>query len=119
MAEGKLPLLKRGSQPKAAEPKEVPVFDPDRLAAQVVSEGRACFVQGKHLFRIGGGYVGEAPEYQWYITTPEMEENNRRAKARQKAKVIGPTAKPAQMPEKAVQVLRENAQALAAEGYAE
>jgi len=122
MAGGKLPLLKRGPKPvetTAAEPKrEVPVFHPERLAAQAAWSGGSCFVQGKNMFSLKGAYIGEAPEHLWYITTPEQEENNRKAQLRKKA-ALAPRAKEGAVPSKVIELARENARALAAEAYAE
>lgn len=116
------PLLKLGAKkaPPAEQPKEVPVFDPDRLAAQVGTENGAYFVQGKNLFSLKGVFVKEAPENLWYITTEEQEANNRKAKARSRANVIHlPRSNEAAIPDKVVEIARENARALAAEMHAE
>lgn len=126
MADGTLSLLKRTPKqpPKVAEqpaaPKELPVFYPDNLAAQVGTDGGSYFVQGKNLFSLKGAFVSEAPEHLWYVTTPQQEENNRRTKARGKAAIVHSAAAPApSVPEKVVNMARENARALAAEAHAE
>jgi hypothetical protein len=122
MAGGKLPLLKRGPQrveTATPEPKrEVPVFHPERLAAQAAWSGGSCFVQGKNMFSLKGAFISEAPEHLWYITTPEQEENNRRVQLRKKA-ATAPRTKEGAVPAKVIELARENARALAAEAYAE
>ena len=69
--------------PAVATPLVTPVFNPERLAVQTYSaEGGMGFIQGKNLFGSSGVFIREVPEGQWYITTPEQEENNRKARAR-------------------------------------
>lgn len=105
-------------------PAEVPVFDPERLAVQTYSaEGGQGFIQGKNHFSSSGKFIREMPEAQWYITTPEQEKNNRRARARQRQIFGRPAAstktfEPA-IPAKLLKDARENMQALAAERWAE
>jgi hypothetical protein len=127
-------LSKRGSSlsltprevvpaPEPAKPAEMPVFDPERLAVQTYSaEGGMGFIQGKNFFGANGRFIREAPESQWYICTPEQEENNRRARARQR-QIFGKKAAPAQntpsLPLKLLQAARENSVAAAAEAFAE
>jgi hypothetical protein len=101
----------------------LPVFDPERLAVQSYSaEGGMGFIQGKNLFGASGKFVRELPESAWYITTPVQEENNRKARARQR-QIFGQKAGEARnvpaLPIKLLNMLRENTRALAAESLAE
>jgi hypothetical protein len=115
------PLLKLGAKKEAQpEPKDVPVFDPDALAAQAGTDSGTYFVQGKNLFTLKGVFVKEAPENLWYITTPQQEANNRAAKARQRASAVFNTRSEAQaVPDKVLEMAKENARAFAAESHAE
>jgi hypothetical protein len=121
MAGGARPLLKLGAKIEAQPvPKDVPVFEPDRLSAQVGTDGGAYFVQGKNLFSLKGVFVKEAPENLWYVTTPEQEANNRKAKSRARAAVVNlPSSREPQLPDRVVEAARENARAYAAEALAE
>ena len=114
------PLLKLGAKKAPPQPpKEVPVFDPDRLAAQVGTENGSYFVQGKNLFSLKGVFVKEAPENLWYVTTEKQEADNRAKKARQRASIVHAPRAEAQVPDKVIEIVQENARALAAEAYAE
>jgi hypothetical protein len=120
--EGTLTLRKRAAAP--AQPgAPMPVFDPDRLAVQTYSaEGGQGFIQGKNYFSSNGKFIREVPEAQWYITTPEQEENNRKARARYR-QVFGrkanvPANDPA-MPKSLLEASRENAHARNAERLAD
>ena len=111
------------SRPAVAIPLVTPVFDPERLAVQSYSpEGGMGFVQGKNFFSASGKFVRELPESAWYITTPIQEENNRKARARQRQifgrKAGSPNNAPA-LPVKLLNALHENARASAAEALAE
>lgn len=117
MAGGARPLLKLGAKAPAA-PKETPVFFPDRLAAQVGTDGGSYFVQGKNLFSMKGAFVKEAPENLWYFPTEVQEAQNRAKKARARAAIIHAPREEA-IPDKVVEIARENARALAAEAHAE
>lgn len=104
----------------APEPAVVPVFDPEALAVQTYGEGGLGFVQGKNFFTSGGKFVKTLPEGQWYKTTPEMEANNRKARAKQRAMFAGKSApKGPQLPDKLIDIARENSRVLAAESLAE
>lgn len=118
---GQRPLLKLGAKVAAPEPaKDVPVFYPDNLSAQVGTDGGNYFVQGKNLFTVKGVFVKEAPENLWYLPTPQQEANNRAAKSRQRAaQVFAPRAEAQAVPDKVLDAARENARALAAEAHAE
>jgi hypothetical protein len=110
-------------QPEVSKPVEVPVFDPERLAVQSYSsEGGSGFIQGKNFFNSIGKFIREVPESQWYITTPEQEENNRKARARTR-QMFGTKAAPAKnapaLPHKLLKAAHENAVAAAAEALAE
>jgi hypothetical protein len=104
-------------------PKFDPVFDPERLAVQSYSaEGGMGFIQGKNFFNASGKFVREMPESAWYVTTPEMEENNRRARARQRqifGRKTGEAHNGPALPLKLLNAARENARASAAESLAE
>lgn len=107
----------------APEPVETPVFDPERLAVQSYSaEGGMGFIQGKNLFSSSGTFIRELPEAAWYVTTPEMEENNRKARARNRQifsrRSVDAISAPA-LPAKLLSMSRENTRALAAESLAE
>lgn len=128
MAGAVRPLLKLGAKVAASEPavqtksvpKDVPVFYPDRLAAQVGTDSGTYFVQGKNLFTLKGAFVEEAPENLWYITTEKQEANNRQAKSRARAAITHLPASSAQaVPDRVIEAARENARALAAEVHAE
>ena len=109
--------------PAVAIPLVAPVFDPERLAVQSYSaEGGLGFIQGKNLFTSTGKFLQEVPEAQWYITTPVQEENNRKARARQRqifGKKAGVTQSGPALPAKLIQAARENSMAAAAEALAE
>lgn len=96
-----------------------PVFNPERLAAQVCTDRGACFVQGKYLFTLKGVFVGEAPKELWYLPTAEQEENNRKARAKFRAREIAKRVPKPAIPDKVIEASRENAQARAAEEWAE
>jgi hypothetical protein len=105
----------------APVPQEVPVYDPERLAAQVSTDsGRACFVQGKSLFTMKGAYLGEAERHHWYFPSEVEEENNRRTQARKRmiGKIAAKATAPS-LPQKVLDAQRENAMALAAEQSSE
>lgn len=114
---------KKKTEPAVAAAPPEPVFDPERLAVTTYSaEGGAGFIQGKNMFARTGKFLGEAPQHLWYITTPEQEENNRRARARQRMKFsthVNAAVNRAAIPDKLLDVARENARALAAEAFAE
>lgn len=121
MAGGARPLLKLGAKSAPESAQDVPVYYPDNLAAQVGTDNGTFFVQGKNLFTLKGVFVEEAPENLWYITTPQQEANNRKAKARSRAAVVNlPRSSESQaVPDKVMDAMRENARALAAEAHAE
>jgi hypothetical protein len=104
------------------EPAETPVYDPEALAVQTYGAEGAGFIQGKNFFTANGKFIREVPKEQWYITTPEQEANNRKARAKQRAmfagKGVAVRARPA-IPEKLLDASRENARAFAAETLAE
>lgn len=110
--------------PRPAAPVEVPVFDPELLAVQTYSaEGGPGFIQGKNFFNSTGKFLREAPEALWYITTPVQEENNRRARARQRqifgVKAGAPKNNESALPATLLAISRENALVRAAESLAE
>lgn len=104
-------------------PEVVPVFDPEALAVQSYSaEGGLCFIQGKSLFTQAGNFLRALPESQWYVTTPEMEANNRKARAKQRAMFMGKgiAAKGgSSVPDTLLEAAKENARAFRAEALAE
>ncbi len=102
-------------------PAEVPVFDPEMLACETYGDGGKGFIQGKNYFTAAGKFVRELPKEQWYICTPEMERNNKIARSRWKAKTHqhGPVAAGANIPDKLLQISRENARVSAAESLSE
>jgi hypothetical protein len=110
-------------RPAVATPLVTPIFDPERLAVQSYSaEGGMGFIQGKNFFNASGRFVRELPESAWYVTTPEMEENNRRARARQRqvfGRKVGESHNAPALPLKLLNAARENARASAAESLAE
>ena len=118
--------LRRGSAPTAPRPSfvevETPVFDPEALAVQTYGDAGLGFVQGKNYFTAAGTFVRELPEAQWYVTTPEMEANNRKARAKWRALTMGKQlaakVSPA-IPDKLIEAARENALAYSAEALAE
>jgi hypothetical protein len=122
---GRLPPLDEPVDVPIPMPKPLvePVFDPERLAVQSYSaEGGMGFVQGKNFFTSTGKFVRELPESAWYITTPEQEENNRKARARQRqifGKKAGTPDNAPALPTKVLNALRENGRAAAAEALAE
>ena len=107
--------------PAPAKPRVIPVFDPELLAVETYGDGGAGFIQGKNYFTRAGAFVRELPEAQWYVTTPEMERNNKIARAKWRAMTRGSAAaqRGANVPDKLVKIARENAQVLAAEALAE
>jgi hypothetical protein len=111
------------SSPAVAIPLVTPVFDPERLAVQSYSaEGGMGFIQGKNFFTSAGKFVREMPEAQWYVTTPEQEENNRKDRARHRqlfGKRAGAAHNAPALPPKLLQAARENSRAAAAEAWAE
>ena len=102
-------------------PAAVPVFDPELLAVETYGDGGAGFIQGKNYFTRSGAFVRELPKEQWYVTTPEMERNNKLARAKWRAvtRQNVATKRGADIPDKLLQVSRENARARAAEALAE
>jgi len=127
MADGALPRLGRKPAapakpaPAPQAPAEVPVYDPNKCAQLV---GGLGLVQGKNVFHEHGGhgFIREAPKEHWYFLTPEQERNYsiQMAKQRQAMSPLSRrSAPPPAMPEKLVQIARENAQAAAAEAYSE
>jgi hypothetical protein len=104
------------------EPVKTPVFDPERLAVQSYSGAAQGFIQGKNFFGPTGNFIRELPESEWYITTPEQEENNRRARARARQlisrRAVDALNTPA-LPDKLLSIARENTRAFAAEALAE
>jgi hypothetical protein len=107
--------------PAPAKPVVIPVFDPEMLAVETYGDGGIGFIQGKNYFTRGGAFVRELPEAQWYLTTPEMERNNKIARAKWRAVTRGSAQaqRAANVPDKLVQISRENARVLAAEALAE
>jgi hypothetical protein len=109
--------------PVMFEPEVVtPIFDPERLAVQSYSGAAQGFIQGKNFFGPTGNFIRELPEAEWYITTAEQEENNRKARARQRqlfGKKPGEASNAPGLPAKLLTMARENTRALAAEGLAE
>jgi hypothetical protein len=105
----------------APEPAEMPVYDPEALAVQTYSDGGAGLIQGKNLFTSHGTFVKVLSEAQWYLTTPEQEANNRKARAKQRAMFAGrgTARKGPQLPDKLLDISRENSRVLAAESLAE
>ena len=120
-AETSGPADEAKAEPAVATP-SVPVFDPEALAVTTYGDGGAGFIQGKNYFTAAGKFVRELPKEQWYITTPEMERNNKIARAKWRAmrhgKQAGRPGGPA-IPEKLLEVHKENSRALAAEALAE
>jgi len=118
----KKPAVEAPAEAPPAAPAEVPVFDPERLAVSTYGDGGAGFIQGKNYFTAAGVFVRELPKEQWYITTPEMERNNQIARAKwralthQRAPFVH---RGADIPDKLLQVSRENARVLAAESLSE
>ena len=108
--------------PAPPAPAAIPVFDPEALAVTTYGDGGAGFIQGKNYFTAAGKFVRELPKEQWYLTTPEMERNNKIARAKWRAmrhgKQAGRPGGPA-IPEKLLEVHKENSRALAAEALAE
>jgi hypothetical protein len=105
----------------APEPEVIPVFDPEALAVQTYGDAGSGFIQGKNYFTAHGKFVRELPKEQWYLTTSEMEANNRKARAKQRAMFAGkgaPRQGPA-LPDKLLDISRENSRVLAAESLAE
>jgi hypothetical protein len=97
-----------------------PVYDPEALAQQVSSEGGPRLVQGKNLFSPSGQFIRELPEGEWYVTTPEMEANNRKARAKQRAQRAGKgLVDLAKLPDDVLKIQKERAQILAAEALGE
>lgn len=118
------PLEKLRPEPEpVADVVADPVFDPEALAVQTYGDAGAGFIQGKNYFTSAGKFIRELPKAQWYVTTPEMERNNRIARAKQRARFAGrgdPARRPAaDIPEQLLRVQRENAQVLRAESLAE
>jgi hypothetical protein len=124
--------LRRGSAPGLSrlhggplvdllpEPAEVPVYDPEALAQQVSSENGPRLVQGKNLFSPSGQFIRELPAGEWYVTTPEMEANNRKARAKQRAQRSGKgLVDLAKLPDDVLKIQKERAQILAAEALGE
>lgn len=110
----------RSSEPLPA-PAALPVFDPESLAASTYGDSGAGFIQGKNYFTTAGVFVRELPKEQWYITTPEMERNNKIARAKWRAMTnrSGTVKRGAAIPDKLLTISRENARVLAAEALAE
>jgi len=106
--------------PAVATP-PVPVFDPEALAVTTYGDHGAGFIQGKNYFTAAGHFVRELPKEQWYITTPEMERNNKIARAKWRAKTHAKLARQvtAAIPDKLLEAHKENSLALAAESLAE
>jgi hypothetical protein len=117
MAGGTLPLLKKGVKP-APKPAEVPVFYPERLATQAITDAGTYFVQGKNLFSLKGTFIREAPEAMWQTFTPEEEAANRQVQAKRRA-AVGIKPERASVPAGVLEISKENAKALAAEANAE
>lgn len=119
MAREVLGLTKKASPPPA--PKEVPVFDPESLAVTTYGDAGSGYIQGKNYFTSTGVFVRELPEAQWYLTTPEMERNNRIARAKWRAKTAGrgDPSRHANVPDKVMEISRERAQMARAEALAE
>jgi hypothetical protein len=116
--------LRRGSAPGVPfvykEPAETPVYDPEALAQQVSSEVGPRLVQGKNLFSPSGQFIRELPEGEWYVTTPEQEANNRKARAKQRAARGGKgLVDLAKLPDDVLKIQKERAQILAAEALGE
>lgn len=116
--------LRRGSAPGVPfvykEPVEAPVYDPEALAQQVSSEVGPRLIQGKNLFSPSGQFIRELPEGEWYVTTPEQEANNRKARAKQRARAAGRgNVDRAALPDDVLKIQKERAQILAAEALGE
>lgn len=120
-AAGEAALIEAGLKRKEEEAL-IPVFFPERLAAQVGSgSGMPCFVQGDNLFSLQGKYIGKAPQHLEYWPTEEQEAINRRTKARQRQALnrVPQRGGDAPLPKSTLDAQRENARALAAETLAE
>jgi len=118
MAGGTLPLIKRPAKAASAEPapapaKPAPVYDPEMCSMHVGN----LLLQGKNYFTRAGTFVREAPKEEWYFLTPEQEKNWRKQMAVQRAKISARkiVENERAVPDKIATLLRENAQALAAE----
>ena len=117
--------LRRGAAPAVPrayleEPVETPVYDPEALAQQVSSEVGPRLIQGKNLFSPSGQFIRELPEGEWYVTTPEQEANNRKARAKQRARAAGRgNVDRAALPDDVLKIQKERAQILAAEALGE
>ena len=107
------------AEPPAASP--APIFDPEKLAVQTYSDAGLGFIQGKNYFTVAGVFVREVPESSWYLTTPEMERNNKIARAKQRARTVRGAVQQADavLPDKVLVVAQENAQVLRAETLSE
>ena len=120
MAQGARPTLKlKRPEPVVEAPKDIPVYDPEKACAHV---GGVGMVQGKNVFDPGSKrFLREAPKEAWYFLTPEQEQNYKRQMAKQRqlfSRNLPQTAPPA-VPNKVIQIAKENAQAAAAEALAE
>lgn len=115
MANGAKPTLSR----KPAAPAVVPVYDPTMCSEL---RGGVGLVQGTNVFtEIGHKFLKTLPQEQGYFLTPEQQINYKRqmAKQRQMLSPLSVKAPPEPIPDKVIEVARENAMALAAESYAE
>ncbi len=112
---------KAAPEPEPAAPVQTPVFDPEALAVTTYGDKGAGFIQGKNYFTAAGHFVRELPKEQWYVTTPEMERNNKIARAKWRAKTHGKLVSKvaAAIPDKLLEAHKENSLALAAESLAE
>jgi hypothetical protein len=125
VAKGTLSLKRKPATPAEAAPaplapEKVPLYDPNKCSEL---RGGVGLVQEQYVFNPSGGhgYVRTLPKEQGYFLTPEQQVNYARQMAKQKQAVspISRAAPPPAMPEKMIQMARENAQALAAENFSE
>ena len=102
-------------------PIATPVFDPEKLAVQTYGDAGLGFIQGKNYFTAHGHFVREAPEKSWYLTTPEMERNNKIARAKWHARTMRGAVPHvgAVLPDKVIVAAGESMQILRAEALSE
>jgi hypothetical protein len=102
-------------------PIATPVFDPEKLAVQTYGDAGLGFIQGMNYFTSNGNFVRELPERSWYLTTPEMERNNKIARAKQRARTMRGTVPHvgAVLPDKVIVAAGESMQILRAEALSE
>lgn len=121
MAEGARPTLKL--KPPAAKaapaPAVVPVYDRNKAGEL---RGGVGLVQEDNVFHPERlVFMRKLPKEQGYYLTPEQQQNFNRQMAKQRAALspLSRQADPPPLPEKLVQIQRENAQAAAVELLAE